>query len=82
MPEVAPEKRYTKCSDRHIGNHNGKAIPAYIETESGCYWFDRVAHTDKRGRAPLAQMRNDEVMITPGLIYRKVLPGGNVPGWA
>lgn len=65
------EGRFTKQSEQHIGTHLGKPIPAYIDTETGRYRFDRVAYANKRGQVPLAQMRNDEVVITPGLIYRK-----------
>ncbi|WP_050926380.1 hypothetical protein [Vibrio harveyi] len=46
-------------------------VPAYIVTgvNSETYVFDRVAHQHK-GSVSLDQMRCDEVLLAPGVIYR------------
>ena len=52
-----------------IGNYLGRPIAEKIDTRNGTYVFDRIAeHID--GEYPLSQLRKDELLIRPGLIYR------------
>ena len=52
-----------------IGNYLGHPIAEKIDTRNGTYVFDRIAeHID--GEYPLSQLRKDELLIRPGLIYR------------
>lgn len=54
-----------------IGWHKGKPIPAWITTALGkTLVFDRVAYDDPDGFTPLAQGKEGEVLLAPGLIYR------------
>lgn len=55
---------------RPIGTHLGKPIYDSIEQESERYVFDRLAHCDAEG-CPLDQVKKDEVLLQPGLIYKK-----------
>lgn len=51
---------------------HGEPVYAWLDYEGGKYGvFDRVALEDKEGRTPLAQMRLDEFMTYPGVIYRE-----------
>ena len=52
-----------------IGTHLGKPIFSTIESEDGKFTFDRLAECDRDG-CPLNQLRKDELMFNPGLIYK------------
>ena len=54
-----------------IGAYQGRAIPAFIQARGGRFAFERIAIENKDGTVPLSQLRDDELMISPGLIYRK-----------
>ena len=53
--------------------HKGRDIPAWIVAGGTRMAFDRVAVEVKGGGVDLAQMRRDECVIAPGLIYRKTV---------
>ena len=57
---------------RAIGSYLGKTIFESIsEGEGGRkYVFDRIADSDDEG-IPLTQLKSDEVLFAPGLIYRQ-----------
>jgi hypothetical protein len=53
--------------------HKGKPVPSYIVNGAGKRAaFDRIAMEDKGGGVPLSQLRKDECVIAPGLVYRDV----------
>ena len=52
-----------------IGSHLGKPIYSTVQSEGHTYVFDRLAKCDADG-CPLDQLRKNEVMFHPGLIYR------------
>ena len=54
-----------------VGSHLGKPIFQEIESEGTKYSFDRMAECDSDG-CPLQQLASNEMMINPGLIYKKV----------
>ena len=57
---------------RAIGSLLGKPIyESFKEQENGSkYIFDRLAQCDAEG-CPLDQVKRDELLISPGLIYKK-----------
>lgn len=52
-----------------IGTHLGKPIYSTIESEGDKFIFDRLAECDRDG-CPLDQLKKNELMFRPGLIYR------------
>ena len=54
-----------------IGSHLGKPIYETIERNGNKYKYDRLAECDSEG-CPLYQLKKDEVLLNPGLIYSKV----------
>jgi hypothetical protein len=42
-----------------------------IERDGKVYDFDREALQDKNGGIKLSQLRDDELIVTPGFIYRE-----------
>ena len=55
---------------RAIGSHLGKPIYESIQEEETRYTFDRLAKCDAEG-CPLDQVKTNELLVTPGLIYKK-----------
>lgn len=54
------------------GTYKQRSIPAYIVTDNAVRWeFDRIAYADKSGGIELRQLRPDECVIAPGLVYRR-----------
>lgn len=53
-----------------IGSHLGKPIYETIQDEDSKFQFDRIAECDTEG-CPLDQLKQDELMFKPGLIYKK-----------
>ena len=53
-----------------IGSHLGKNIFQTLEEDNHKYIFDRLAEGDDDGY-PLNQLKKDEVLFEPGLIYRQ-----------
>ena len=52
--------------------HHGRDILAWIGTEDGSRWaFNRRAVEARGGGVELSQLRHDECVIAPGLIYRR-----------
>ena len=48
--------------------------PPYYEAKDGTnYIFAWLAMTDKKGAVPLSQLADDEIVISPGWIYRRSL---------
>lgn len=52
-----------------LGQYQGHPIPAYITDDGMRLFFLRVAHEDQFGDVDLDQLRDQEVLISPGLIY-------------
>ena len=52
-----------------IGSHLGKPIYESITQFEKKYVFDRLAECDRDG-CPLDQLKKDEILFEPGLIYR------------
>lgn len=52
-----------------IGSHLGKPIYESITQFEKKYKFDRLAECDRDG-CPLDQLKKDEILFEPGLIYR------------
>ena len=53
-----------------IGTHHGKPIYQSIESNGVTYDYDRKAECDTEG-CPLQQLANNELLLNPGLIYKK-----------
>ena len=51
------------------GTHLGKPIFSTIESDNGKFIFDRLAECDRDG-CPLDQLKKNELLFQPGLIYR------------
>ena len=43
-----------------------------IEARGSVFKFDRNAVQDKNGDIELSQLRDDEILVYPGLIYRRL----------
>lgn len=52
-----------------VGNYMGQPIYQTIESRNGTYEFDRIAE-NVDGEFPLDQLKKNELLIRPGLIYR------------
>lgn len=55
---------------RTIGSHLGRPIYETFQDQGTTYIFDRLAQCDEEG-CPLDQVKRDELLLNPGLIYRK-----------
>ncbi len=55
---------------RAIGSHLGKPIYESFKDQGVIYIFDRVAQCDAEG-CPLDQVKQGELLVNPGLIYRQ-----------
>jgi hypothetical protein len=55
-----------------IGTYGDRPIPEWIERDGQKYAFDRPAQKDAADAVVLAQLRLDEAVISPGLIYRRI----------
>jgi hypothetical protein len=55
-----------------IGTYRGRDIPDWLDKAGQRFAYDRPAMQDRDGTTPLAQLRPDEFVIAPGLIYRRV----------
>jgi hypothetical protein len=53
-----------------IGSHLGKTIFQFFQEDNIKYIFDRLAQCDEDG-CPLDQVKHDELLVAPGLIYKK-----------
>ena len=63
-----------------IGDVQGIECPAWVKCSDGeRYDYDRVAYTDEDAGVPLSQMSNDEVLLAPGVIYKKADKGTPEP---
>lgn len=54
-----------------IGTYRDRDVPDWIEKDGIRFLYDRIALEDSDGTTPLAQLRSDEFVIAPGLIYRR-----------
>ena len=54
-----------------VGSHLGRPIYQTVETDGVQYDFARMAVCDSDG-CPLQQLAKNEMLINPGLIYKKV----------
>lgn len=55
-----------------IGTYQGRDIPDWLDKAGQRFAYDRPAMQDRDGTTPLAQLRPDEFVVAPGLIYRRV----------
>ncbi|MEJ2181539.1 MAG: hypothetical protein P8Y28_14175 [Gammaproteobacteria bacterium] len=53
-----------------IGSHLGKPIYESVVQSGKKYTFNRLASCDRDG-CPLDQLNKDELLFTPGLIYKQ-----------
>jgi hypothetical protein len=60
-------------SDRgpSIGIYRDYQIAEWIMKCGERFDYDRIAMEDEHGAVPLAQLRDDEFVVAPGLIYRR-----------
>jgi hypothetical protein len=68
-----PTWRFTvkqRNSGPAIGTYLGRPIFATIQRDGQRYVFDRIAEGDTEGY-PLTQLKKDEVLMMPGIIYRR-----------
>jgi hypothetical protein len=54
-----------------IGTYKGRDIPEWLDKAGERFGYDRIAMEDRDGTTPLAQLRPDEFVVAPGLIYRR-----------
>jgi hypothetical protein len=52
-----------------LGNYMGQPIYQTFESRNGTYVFDRIAE-NVDGEFPLEQLKKNELLVKPGLIYR------------
>ena len=57
-------------SRRPIGQYLGRPIFEAIRRSEETLIFDRIAHAEDDG-FPLDQLRRNEILLIPGLIYRR-----------
>ena len=57
-----------------IGTYKDYPIPEWIDApeRGGRHAYDRIAVEDADGGVALSQLRGDEFVVCPGLIYRRV----------
>jgi len=57
-----------------VGSYKCHLIPKWIDApdRGGRFAYDRIAAEDDDGSVNLAQMRPDEFVTFPGLIYRRI----------
>ena len=61
---------HSKTYGPAIGTYLGKTIYKSIREDDHEYVFDRIAESDDDG-IPLTQLKRNEVLFEPGLIYRQ-----------
>jgi len=54
-----------------VGTYREMSIPAWFDKAGQRFTYDRIALEDSDGTTPLAQLRPDEFVVAPGLIYRR-----------
>ena len=54
-----------------IGTYLDRDIPEWFDKAGERFIYDRIAVNDTDGATPLAQLRPDEFVVAPGLIYRR-----------
>ena len=55
-----------------IGKHLGADIPSFIVTDHGRYDYARIAVEAPGGGVELSQLADNECIIAPGLLYKRV----------
>lgn len=57
-----------------IGTYKDYPIPEWIDApeRGGRHTYDRIAIEDADGAVALSQLRSDEFVVCPGLIYRRI----------
>ena len=55
-----------------VGDFLGQPIYETIESQNTTYIFDRIAKNID-GEFPLDQLRKNEILVKPGLIYRLIV---------
>lgn len=58
--------------ENKVGSYLGKPIYEIIKVQDQTFIFVRIASADADGY-PLAQLKQGEILFTPGLIYTKQL---------
>jgi hypothetical protein len=71
---VPPENPTTDYTAPILGTYKGRPIPEWVDApeRGGLYLYDRIAIEESDGSIALAQLRSDEFVVCPGLIYRMV----------
>lgn len=54
-----------------IGTYRDRDIPDWFDKAGERFIYDRIAMNDTDGTTSLAQLRPDEFVVAPGLIYRR-----------
>jgi len=54
-----------------IGQYMGRPILASITHAGQSYDYDRIAVSDRDETFPLAQLESNELLVSPGLIYKR-----------
>lgn len=54
-----------------IGTYKDRDIPEWRMSDGQRFEYDRIALEDHDGAVPLSQLRPDEFVMAPGLIYRR-----------
>jgi hypothetical protein len=63
-----------------IGTYRGRDIHDWIDKDGQRFSYNRIAFEDGDGTIALDQLRPDEFVVSPGLIYRHAKDGGDAPG--
>lgn len=58
-----------------IGQYRGDDIHEWFSDKSGRFQYARIAAEDRNGCISLDQLGANEVVIAPGLIYRREVNG-------
>jgi hypothetical protein len=68
--DIHPSLRITDTGPA-IGTYRGRKIAEWIDRAGERFLYDRPAVEDADGGVPLSQLRSDEFVVAPGLIYRR-----------
>lgn len=65
-------KKYGKCIGSYLGKPIFETINETIDNQQAQYTFVRIAKTENYDDGfPLNLLRSDEILFSPGLIYKK-----------
>jgi len=55
-----------------IGHYHGRSIHEYLDFATTQWGFSRVAVMDRDGAIDMNQLADDECVVSPGLVYRRM----------